>query len=87
MTLSVLKQHTNIVFFHVFCAGEDVYISLYGACEELNIHLDPDSVVLKNTYISLTSVHTVSLTNTGDIPLQYRWSTWSSQEDEEVLFR
>lgn len=65
----------------LFCSGEDVYISLNGVCEELNIHLDLDSVLLKNTYISLDNVHTVSLTNTSEILLHYRWSTWSSPKD------
>ncbi|XP_026221932.1 hydrocephalus-inducing protein homolog [Anabas testudineus] len=77
-----IGNHYQDLLLH-YHTGEDVYISLYGACEELNVHLDPESVVLKNTYISLASVHTVSLTNTSDIPLQYRWSTWSSQEDED----
>ncbi|KAM7413943.1 hypothetical protein PAMA_018980 [Pampus argenteus] len=64
--------------------GEDVYISLYGACEELSIHLEPDSILLKNTYISLANVHKVSLTNSSDIPLQYNWTTWASQQEEEL---
>lgn len=61
-----------------------MYISLYGACEELSVHLDPDSVLLKKTYISLASVHTVSLTNRSDIPLQYCWTTWPSLQEEAL---
>ncbi|KAG7229797.1 hypothetical protein INR49_012446 [Caranx melampygus] len=66
--------------------GEDVYISLYGTCEELNIYLEPDHVLMKNTFISLSCAHTVSLTNSSDIPLQYCWSVWPSQEEEELNF-
>ncbi|KAI3371721.1 hypothetical protein L3Q82_024292, partial [Scortum barcoo] len=70
-----------ILHYHT---GEDVYISLYGACEELNIQLDCDSVLLKKTYISLASAHTLSLTNRSDIPLQYCWTTWPSLQEEAL---
>uniref|UniRef100_A0A3B4VD89 HYDIN axonemal central pair apparatus protein n=1 Tax=Seriola dumerili TaxID=41447 RepID=A0A3B4VD89_SERDU len=78
-----IGDHRQDLLLH-YHTGEDVYISLYGACEELNIHLEPDSVLLKKTYISLANVNTVSLTNSSDIPLQYCWSTWPSQEEEEL---
>lgn len=61
-----------------------MYISLYGACEELNVHLESDSVLLKKTYISLVNVRTVSLTNRSDIPLQYCWTTWPSLQEEAL---
>ncbi|XP_026166304.1 hydrocephalus-inducing protein-like isoform X3 [Mastacembelus armatus] len=78
-----IGDHNKDLLLH-YHTGEDVYISLYGACEELNIHLEPDSVLLKKTYISLANVHTVSLTNRSDIPLQFCWSAWSSQEDQDL---
>uniref|UniRef100_A0A3Q3KPP0 HYDIN/VesB/CFA65-like Ig-like domain-containing protein n=1 Tax=Monopterus albus TaxID=43700 RepID=A0A3Q3KPP0_MONAL len=78
-----IGDHSQDLVLH-YHTGEDVYISLYGACEELNIHLKPDSVLLKKTYISLANVHTVSLTNRSEIPLQFCWSAWSSQEDEDL---
>lgn len=73
-----------LLFLCVLCPGEDVYISLYGACKELNVHLKSESVLLKKTYISLSTVHTVSLTNRSDIPLQYCWTTWSSLQEEAL---
>ncbi|XP_076588631.1 hydrocephalus-inducing protein homolog [Chaetodon auriga] len=74
-------SHDLILHYHT---GENVHISLYGACEELNVQLEPDSVQLKKTYISLSTVHTVSLTNRSDIPLQYCWTTWSSLKEEAL---
>lgn len=65
-------------------SGEDVHVRLHGACEELNVHLEPDSVTLEKTYISLSSVHKLSLTNSTDIPLRYRWSAWPGQEEEDL---
>ncbi|GAA6221266.1 hydrocephalus-inducing protein homolog [Lates japonicus] len=76
-------DHSQDLMLH-YHTGEDVFISLYGACEELNIHFEPDSVMLKRTYISLATTHKVSLTNRGDIPLQYCWSTWPSQDEEDL---
>ncbi|KAK2841889.1 hypothetical protein Q5P01_012089 [Channa striata] len=79
MTIGV---HTQDLLLH-YHTGEDVHISLCGTCEKLNIHLKPDSLLLKKTYISLSSISTVSLTNTSQIPLKYCWSAWSSQEEKD----
>ncbi|XP_029009061.1 hydrocephalus-inducing protein homolog isoform X2 [Betta splendens] len=79
-----IGDHSQDMLLH-YHTGEDVYISLYGVCEELNIYLDPDSVLLKNTYISLANVHTVSIANTSEIPLRYHWSAWSSRKDLQGL--
>lgn len=64
-----------------------MYISLHGLCEELNIHLEPDSSWLDKTYTSLSSTCTVSLTNRNNIPLQYRWTVWFSQQEDLNLLR
>lgn len=66
------------------CLGEDVYISLYGLGEELSIQLQPDFVPLQKTYISLSTVHTVSFTNTHDIPLKFFWTIWPSLQEEAL---
>lgn len=65
-------------------SGEDVYVTLFGTCEELDVHLRSDSLMLKSTYISLANVHTVSLTNRSDSVLQYHWSVWPTQEEEDL---
>ncbi|XP_075998117.1 hydrocephalus-inducing protein homolog [Genypterus blacodes] len=80
-------NHKQDLLLH-YHTGEDVYISLYGACEELNIYLEPEPVRLKDTYISLANVHTVSLTNSSDVTLQYCWTTWPCQQESSIpLFR
>ncbi|XP_042266839.1 hydrocephalus-inducing protein homolog isoform X2 [Thunnus maccoyii] len=76
-------DHRQDLLLH-YHTGEDVYISLYGACEELSINLEPDSILLKKTYISLANVHKVSLSNSSDIPLQYNWTIWASQQEEDL---
>ncbi|XP_037622519.1 hydrocephalus-inducing protein homolog isoform X2 [Sebastes umbrosus] len=78
-------DHSQYLLLH-YHTGEDVYISLYGACEELDIHLEPDSVLLKKTYISLANAHTVSLTYMSEIPLKYCWTTWPSLQEEALSF-
>uniref|UniRef100_A0A3Q1FMQ5 HYDIN/VesB/CFA65-like Ig-like domain-containing protein n=1 Tax=Acanthochromis polyacanthus TaxID=80966 RepID=A0A3Q1FMQ5_9TELE len=76
-------DHRQDLLLH-YHTGEDVYISLYGSCEELDIRLVPDSVWLTNTYISLANVQKVSLTNNSDIILQYCWTVSSSQQEEDL---
>ncbi|XP_072290521.1 hydrocephalus-inducing protein homolog [Eucyclogobius newberryi] len=70
-----------LLYYHT---GELICVSLFGACEEIDIQLESDLVLLDKTFISLSSVQTVSLTNTSHIPLRYFWTTQprcSEQED------
>ncbi|CAB1432185.1 unnamed protein product [Pleuronectes platessa] len=76
-------DHSEDLHLH-YHTGEDVCISLYGACEEMNLNLNPDSIVLTNTYISMANVNNVSLTNTSDIPIHYCWSLWPSLEEQDL---
>lgn len=64
--------------------GENVFASLRGTCEELDINLGTDSITLNKTYISLASIHKISLTNTSDSILHYCWSVWASQLEENL---
>ncbi|XP_031731518.1 hydrocephalus-inducing protein homolog isoform X1 [Anarrhichthys ocellatus] len=80
MTVGV---HSQVLLLH-YHTGEDVYISLCGACEELNIRLEPDSVLLSQTYISLASVRKVFLTYSSEISLKYCWTTWPSLQEEAL---
>uniref|UniRef100_A0A3P8WZA5 HYDIN/VesB/CFA65-like Ig-like domain-containing protein n=1 Tax=Cynoglossus semilaevis TaxID=244447 RepID=A0A3P8WZA5_CYNSE len=76
-------DHSQDLLVH-YHTGEDVYVTLFGTCEELDVHLRSDSLMLKSTYISLANVHTVSLTNRSDSVLQYHWSVWPTQEEEDL---
>ncbi|XP_074533739.1 hydrocephalus-inducing protein homolog [Halichoeres trimaculatus] len=76
-------DHSQDLLLH-YHTGEDVYISLYGVCEEADVHLDSDFVLLQKTFVSLASVQTVSLINKSAIPLQYFWTTWPSLQDEAL---
>ncbi|XP_028440234.1 hydrocephalus-inducing protein homolog [Perca flavescens] len=78
-----IGDHSQDLLLH-YHTGEDVYISLYGACEELDIHLESDFVLLKKTYISLANVHKVSLTYSSKIPFKYYWTTWPSLQEEAL---
>uniref|UniRef100_A0A8C2Z802 HYDIN/VesB/CFA65-like Ig-like domain-containing protein n=1 Tax=Cyclopterus lumpus TaxID=8103 RepID=A0A8C2Z802_CYCLU len=80
MTVGVHSQEL-LLHYHT---GEDVCIGLSGACEELEVRLETDSVQLTRTYISLASVGTVSLTYKSKIPLKYYWTTWPSLQEEAL---
>lgn len=72
---------------HVLCPGEDVYIRLYGSCEEVDVRLEPDLVHLTQTYLSLSTVNrAVSLVNKHNVPLQYCWTTAGSMQEEALNF-
>uniref|UniRef100_A0A672JGY3 HYDIN/VesB/CFA65-like Ig-like domain-containing protein n=1 Tax=Salarias fasciatus TaxID=181472 RepID=A0A672JGY3_SALFA len=76
-------DHWEDLLLH-YHTGENVYISLFGSCEELNVHLQPDSVRLNKTFISLASVRTVSLTNDSETSLQYCWTAGPIQPEESL---
>ncbi|XP_034061831.1 LOW QUALITY PROTEIN: hydrocephalus-inducing protein homolog [Gymnodraco acuticeps] len=78
-------DHSQDLHLH-YHTGEDVYIRLYGACEELDIHLERESVLVNQTYISLANVCKVSLTYRSEIPLKYCWTTWPSLQEEALSF-
>ncbi|XP_062413860.1 hydrocephalus-inducing protein-like [Pungitius pungitius] len=80
MTVGVHSQPL-VLHYHT---GEDVHISLQGVSEELDIHLEADSVLLTKTYMSLASHRTVSLTYRSEIPLKYFWTTWPSLQEEAL---
>ncbi|KAG7521590.1 hydrocephalus-inducing protein-like [Solea senegalensis] len=77
-------EHRQDLRLH-YHTGEDVYVSLCGLCEELALHLEPDSLTMNRTYVSLASAHKVSLSNRSDSVLQYQWTLWSSQEEEDLI--
>ncbi|KAM9854716.1 hydrocephalus-inducing protein homolog [Aulostomus maculatus] len=80
-------DHQQDLLLH-YHTGEEVVISLCGACDERNIHLETDIILLEKTYISLCNVRTVCLTNSSDVHLKYCWTRWKSkQEEEQYLLR
>ncbi|TMS05303.1 Hydrocephalus-inducing protein-like protein [Larimichthys crocea] len=68
-------DHSQDLLLH-YHTGEDVSISLYGACEELNVHLEPDSALLKEDLPF--SVH-----HTESVPHQQEESSALQQKEEE----
>ncbi|KAK5867885.1 hypothetical protein PBY51_012341 [Eleginops maclovinus] len=78
-------DHSRNLHLH-YHTGEDVYIRLNGACEELDIHLERESVLVNQTYISLANVCKVSLAYRSEIPLKYCWTTWPSLQEEALSF-
>uniref|UniRef100_G3PQA6 Abnormal spindle-like microcephaly-associated protein ASH domain-containing protein n=1 Tax=Gasterosteus aculeatus aculeatus TaxID=481459 RepID=G3PQA6_GASAC len=75
--------HSQSLVLH-YHTGEDVHISLQAVCEELDIRLEADSVLLRKTYMSLASHRTVSLTYRSDVRLKYCWTTWPSLQEEAL---
>ncbi|XP_077955507.1 hydrocephalus-inducing protein homolog isoform X2 [Gasterosteus aculeatus] len=75
--------HSQSLVLH-YHTGEDVHITLQAVCEELDIRLEADSVLLRKTYMSLASHRTVSLTYRSDVRLKYCWTTWPSLQEEAL---
>ena len=64
-------------------AGEDVYISLYGAATDVNLRLERNSVLLEKTYISMANQRSVAIVNRSDTIVHYQWKSCATEEEEK----
>lgn len=63
--------------------GEKVFVSLYGAAQDASVRLDKNSLRMENTYLSMASQRTVTITNRSDVIAHFRWTQFATQEEED----
>lgn len=63
--------------------GEDVYVRLYGAAQDVNVRLDKNSVWMENTFISMASQKVIVINNRTDVIAHFRWTQFATQEEED----
>ena len=63
-------------------AGENIYISLYGVAQDALVRLDKNSIRIENTFISMASQRTVTISNRSDVIAHFRWTQYATQEEE-----
>ena len=64
-------------------SGETVFVSLYGAAQDVNVRLDRNSIRIEDTYITMNNQRTVTLVNRSDIIVHYEWKRFATAEEEE----
>jgi hypothetical protein len=60
------------------------YIAVTGMGRNVDVSLSTPSVALEPSYISLSSQKTMRIKNTSDVPINFVWKSFSSQEEEEA---
>lgn len=70
-------------YYFYFSAGENVYISLYGAAQNSSVRLDKNTIKMENTYISMANQRTVTIHNRSDVICHFRWTKYNTQEQED----
>jgi hydrocephalus-inducing protein len=60
------------------------YIAVGGTGRNVDVSLSTPSVALEPSYISLSSQKTMRIKNTSDVPINFVWKSFSSQEEEET---
>lgn len=75
-------DHRQDLILH-YDTGEDVYISLYGAAQDANVRLDKNSLRIENTFISMASQRTVTISNRTDVLAHFRWTQFATKEEED----
>ncbi|XP_077982980.1 hydrocephalus-inducing protein homolog isoform X2 [Glandiceps talaboti] len=63
--------------------GEDVFVNLYGGAVDANVRLDKNTLRIENTYISMASQRTVTISNRSDVIVHYKWKPFTTQEEED----
>ncbi|KAH3778727.1 hypothetical protein DPMN_180197 [Dreissena polymorpha] len=74
-------HHSELVIH--YDSGEDIYVKLYGAAQDANVRLDKNSVRIENTFISMASQRTVTISNRTDVLAHFRWTQFATREEED----
>jgi hydrocephalus-inducing protein len=64
-------------------SNELVYVTMYGASQDINVRLDKNSLRIEDTYITMTNQRTVTIHNRSDIIVHYEWKKFATIEEEE----
>eukprot|EP00794_Sanderia_malayensis_P018879 gene18879-20779_t len=62
--------------------GEEIYVTMYGNANDMNVRLDKNTIKLDNTYITSASQRTVSIWNRSDIIVHYEWKSLATLAEE-----
>nr|KAG5712964.1 hypothetical protein BaRGS_021758 [Batillaria attramentaria] len=74
-------HHGDLII--TYDTGEKVFVSLYGAAQDASVRLDKNSLRMENTYLSMASQRTVTITNRSDVIAHFRWTQFATQEEED----
>ena len=66
-----------------FFKGPKCYIQASGAGKNVQVSLSTPSVALEPSYISLTSQSIVRIKNMSEIPINFKWKSFSRESEEE----
>jgi hydrocephalus-inducing protein len=64
-------------------SDETVYVTLYGAAQDVNIRLDKNSIRIEDTYVTMNNQRTITIHNRSDIIVNYSWKKFATIEEEE----
>ncbi|XP_072135349.1 hydrocephalus-inducing protein homolog isoform X2 [Mobula birostris] len=74
-------NHSEDLMIHLD-TGEDIFVNLYGAAEDVNVRLDKNSVMIEKTYITLANQRVVSICNRSNIIVHFQWKAFATPEEE-----
>ncbi|XP_059848459.1 hydrocephalus-inducing protein homolog isoform X2 [Hypanus sabinus] len=75
-------NHSEDLMIHLD-TGEDIFVNLYGAAEDVNVRLDKSSVMIEKTYITLANQRVVSICNRSNIIVHFQWKAFATPEEEQ----
>ncbi|KAL3311599.1 hypothetical protein Ciccas_009819 [Cichlidogyrus casuarinus] len=69
----------------VYDTGERVFSKLLGEAFESNVRLEKSSLHIDPTYVGLLGTRTVVLHNYSDVPVSFKWTRYSSEQEETSM--
>jgi hydrocephalus-inducing protein len=64
-------------------SSESIFVSLYGAAQDVNVRLEKNSIRLEDTFITMSNQRTVTIHNRSNIIVHYIWKKFATFEEEE----
>ncbi|XP_027528602.1 hydrocephalus-inducing protein homolog [Neopelma chrysocephalum] len=75
-------HHSASLAVHFDIVDEDTHTRLLGKAKDFNVGMDPHSLELDKTYLSLSSHRTMLIHNRSNITARFQWKAFSTEEEE-----
>lgn len=64
-------------------SSESIYVSLYGAAQDVNVRLNKNAIRIDDTYITMSNQRTITIQNQSDIIVHFEWKKFATLEEEQ----
>jgi hydrocephalus-inducing protein len=63
--------------------GDRVHVAMFGSAQDVNVRLEKSSLLVDDTYITMSNQRTVRIHNRSDVLVRFEWKRYATVEEEE----